>query len=181
MQEIGVVEQGVVVPVLLATTQEGGLVRVHRPPVQRRVAGVVAQAAGQQVPQPGDIGRFTGNFQGVVQHLHRDVGAVATVGVMARLGPDRPGRLAEDPEVANPGRLDVPGAGPPGQRLVIMVPAGGPVTAIANLPLGVPQGFLDLGPEQIPVLFTAHLPCHGAELLQRSPGGAVVRIVGGGP
>ena len=143
-----VVEQRVVVPRAGASERQRRLeLRLDPPPLRPRPA-VLFQGHRQQVMRAGAIQSVSRDRAGVLQDVQRNVVVIPVV----VLTPRGVGHAPHHLQVAAPRRLKVAVPRPPVQRLLVVLPALGPVLRTSAQPPEVAERLVHLGPHPVAVL-----------------------------
>ena len=100
------------------------------------------------------VGR--GNLEGVLEDVQRKRVPVVAVAIV-RLGSGRLGGTPHDAEIAVPRLIARALAGPPIERLRIVLPRAAPIALVARRPVRVPERLLHLDPPAVLLLLALHI------------------------
>ena len=148
-EPLGVVVERVVIPRVLLAELKRRLELAFDPLPLRPGAAVLAKPHGQQIVRAGLILGPAGDGAGVLQDIERDVVVAVPPLVPAPLGRGHPPHHVQ---VAAPGELEVVGARPEVESVLVMLPPLAPVLRAAAGPPEVAERFVGLGPDAVAVL-----------------------------
>ena len=130
------------------------------------IAAVVLERHGEEIMRVGLVVVGRGNLEGVLEDVQRKRVPVVAVAIV-RLGPGRLGGTPHDAEIAVPRLIARALAGPPIERLRVVLPRAAPVALVARRPVRVPERLLGLDPPAVLLLLALHIAHEDVQLLPR--------------